>query len=445
MTAHIFMGPSGRALETAAMPSGIEWHGPVQHGDLLRLRLERGDVVGIIDGLFYDRPALRPKEILVVAGLGVKIIGGASMGALRAADLAGHGVDGVGQVFSWIMSGVVTADHEVAMLHSDADNGYRPITLALVSVRDALSRVRRAGWISTTQSEQVLGILGDLYFADRTEAALRTACDAAGVPSPVYGTIRDAVQGPTDVKVRDAVEVIAAVASSSHNGAFDLGTIGGAGVEATDNWELWIRELSLQDASTTTLAKARAVQAVQLFSGTAPELYAKAVQLALAAEWGTSSNPDCIAQEFRSRSGLKVVTAQLAAHWLYPPTSDSASNEDLCRLAVATYRVNPSLPAWAALSAYLVDHYEFSTVIDRLATASMRSKGMADGGARLEPRVVFTWLGQLWRCPSDPDILRRVGYSRGFRDLDDVFRTAVRFLSNNLGASTISPILSGLR
>lgn len=64
-------------------------------GDLLRLAPRPG----IVDGSFHQTRAVRHKEILALIDAGVTVLGAASMGALRAAELDTYGMIGVGRVY----------------------------------------------------------------------------------------------------------------------------------------------------------------------------------------------------------------------------------------------------------------------------------------------------------------------------------------------------------
>ena len=59
----------------------------------------RPRAVGIIDGYFQQVPSVWHKEILWAMAQGVHVFGSASMGALRAAELAPFGMRGVGLIF----------------------------------------------------------------------------------------------------------------------------------------------------------------------------------------------------------------------------------------------------------------------------------------------------------------------------------------------------------
>ena len=80
----------------------------------------------LIDGLFDASPAVRHKELLQLMARGVPVIGAASMGALRAAELAPFGMIGVGRIFTAYAAGALVGDDEVALLHGPEELGWTP-------------------------------------------------------------------------------------------------------------------------------------------------------------------------------------------------------------------------------------------------------------------------------------------------------------------------------
>jgi hypothetical protein len=62
---------------------------------------------------------------------GVHVFGAASMGALRAAELAAFGLEGVGDIYEAFASGALEDDDE-------AEGGYRPLSEAMVNIRPTL-------------------------------------------------------------------------------------------------------------------------------------------------------------------------------------------------------------------------------------------------------------------------------------------------------------------
>ena len=66
---------------------------------MLRASRERVQRIAIIDGYFERMAAVWHKEILVALEKGIAVWGAASMGALRAAELAPFGMVGVGAIY----------------------------------------------------------------------------------------------------------------------------------------------------------------------------------------------------------------------------------------------------------------------------------------------------------------------------------------------------------
>ena len=88
MTIYVFLGPTLPADQARAeLPSAV-FLPPVSQGDLYRVALRGPRAIGIVDGYFHRVPAIWHKEVLWAMSRGIHIYGSASMGALRAAELA---------------------------------------------------------------------------------------------------------------------------------------------------------------------------------------------------------------------------------------------------------------------------------------------------------------------------------------------------------------------
>jgi hypothetical protein len=138
----VFAGPTLPRSPDAgwrALLSGCDLRPPAQRGDVLAALVARPAALVLIDGYYYSVPAVTHKELLHALDAGVRVIGAASLGALRAAELAPLGMVGVGKVFEAYRAGVLDGDDEVAILHTSAELGYRGLTVALVEVRHALA------------------------------------------------------------------------------------------------------------------------------------------------------------------------------------------------------------------------------------------------------------------------------------------------------------------
>jgi len=148
---------------------------PIEQGDILRLAARPPDVIGIVDGTFFHAPAVLHREILFALERGVRILGAASIGALRAAELDRFGMEGIGAIYRAYRMGILESDDEVAVLHGSAAEGYRPLTEALVSIRHNLRLARRRGVLSLRAAAAALCTARRLHFTGRTRAALLAA------------------------------------------------------------------------------------------------------------------------------------------------------------------------------------------------------------------------------------------------------------------------------
>src|SRR5207248_1241809 len=137
MTTIVFVGPTLSAEEVRARLPGAIVRPPAAVGDILRARATR---IALIDGYFERMAAVWHKEILIAMERGTAVWGAASMGALRAAELARFGMIGVGAIYRAFARGELEADDEVAVAHLPAQYGFRATSDALVNLRDGLAR-----------------------------------------------------------------------------------------------------------------------------------------------------------------------------------------------------------------------------------------------------------------------------------------------------------------
>ena len=156
MSVAVFVGPSLPPSERLDDPR-IVWLPPVSQGDLLPI-VGSGNVsvIAVIDGYFESVPAVLHKEILWALENGIHVVGGASMGALRAAELHALGMVGVGRIFEDYRDGILIDDDEVAVLHGPGDAGYLALSDAMVDVRATVAAAETAGLIDAEETERVL-------------------------------------------------------------------------------------------------------------------------------------------------------------------------------------------------------------------------------------------------------------------------------------------------
>lgn len=143
----LFAGPTIAGL---TVPQGIALRPPAVCGDLAALLGDPPLAVGLIDGHFGTAPTVWHKEILDLMACGVRVLGAASIGALRAAELECFGMEGVGTIFAAYRDGAIERDDAVMVLQTPAEFGFAPLTLPLVDAEHVLcglecdGRARRA-------------------------------------------------------------------------------------------------------------------------------------------------------------------------------------------------------------------------------------------------------------------------------------------------------------
>jgi hypothetical protein len=207
----IFAGPS---LPPVARPSdpALQWHPPVKQGEVFRAALIRPAIIGIIDGYFEVTPTVWHKEILWAMTQGIHVYGSASIGALRAAELACFGMVGVGRVFAAYRDGILADDDEVAVLHGPEALGYPALTEAMVNIRATLDRSVAEGVVTWALASRLAEIGKALFYKERGwETIFRRAAAAGLPPGPLTELAAWLPSRRVDRKRADALEMVAAI------------------------------------------------------------------------------------------------------------------------------------------------------------------------------------------------------------------------------------------
>ncbi len=206
---HVFVGPTLSRSEPQLSAPGIRLWPPARHGDLFHATIRDGDTVVLIDGVYHQAPALRHKEILAAMGRGVHVIGAASIGALRAAELAPYGMLGVGTVYSAYRGGDITADDEVAVGQAP-DGQWEALTWPLVNLRSVLRIAQEAGILDRARAHVLLEALRAVYYPQRTAAAVGGVCRWQGESSFARWLTERIARDPHfgDVKRADALAAV---------------------------------------------------------------------------------------------------------------------------------------------------------------------------------------------------------------------------------------------
>ena len=182
MTAVVFLGPTLAAREAAALLEA-EYLPPARQGDVYRaVRDRRPLAIGLIDGVFQQAPAVWHREILWALTNGVHVFGAASMGALRAAELAPFGMRGVGRIFEAYRNGrwpgfreAFEDDDEVAVIHAPPAAGGAALSDAMVDLRDTLLAAEAAGIVTRRRRDTLAAAMKALHFPERSLVRLAAA------------------------------------------------------------------------------------------------------------------------------------------------------------------------------------------------------------------------------------------------------------------------------
>ena len=202
----VFLGPTLSVAEARAALPGAEILPPARQGDLYLAAKGGAAVVGLVDGYFDQVESVSHKEILWALSQGVHVYGAASMGALRAAELATFGMEGVGEVFAQYQRGELTDDDEVAVAHASADDGYRRTSVAMADIRATLGAALGAGAIGADTHARLVRAAKALFYPDRAYPIVLARAEAEGASSKELSALCAFLPtGRVDQKRRDAL------------------------------------------------------------------------------------------------------------------------------------------------------------------------------------------------------------------------------------------------
>lgn len=209
----LFVGPSLRAEDWRDLPGGIDVRPPIARGDLPRVVEGGARQVAIVDGEFFQRLAVSPREVLGALDAGCEVLGGASMGALRAAELERHGMRGVGTVFEWFRDGLVTRDDDVAVSYAHDEHDYRLLTVPYVNVKWLMMLAAQDGWLDSAARRRVAGAARRQHWERRT---WRSVGHAARLPDEQLRLLLEHAARPeNDRKRLDALATVQALVAAS--------------------------------------------------------------------------------------------------------------------------------------------------------------------------------------------------------------------------------------
>ena len=176
----VFLGPTLR-LDEARAELDARYLPPAAQGDVYRASLSRPLAIAVIDGYFERVPSVWHKEILYSMSEGIHVFGGASMGALRAAELAAFGMRGVGAVYEAYRDGTLEDDDEVAVTHAPAELGFTPLSEPMVDMRRTVADAVAAGVITPGSAVTLVTLAKELFYPRRSYDHVISLAERAGV------------------------------------------------------------------------------------------------------------------------------------------------------------------------------------------------------------------------------------------------------------------------
>ncbi|GAB4126512.1 MAG: TfuA-like protein [Roseiflexaceae bacterium] len=205
----LFVGPTISHAEIAEILPLARCLPPAAQGDCYRAAQQRPSMIGLIDGYFEQVPAIWHKELLWAMQQGIHVFGSASMGALRAAELAPFGMIAVGEIARAYQSGQLDADDEVAIVHGPAEYGYRPLSVALVNIRATLAVALSQQIIDRPSHDRLIALAQQRFYPERSYQALMADAALAGFDPQQLARLATWIQQhQVDQKRADAHEML---------------------------------------------------------------------------------------------------------------------------------------------------------------------------------------------------------------------------------------------
>lgn len=204
----VFLGPSlerGNAYRILA----ANYYPPARLGDIYRLIGSGVRTIVLIDGIFHSAAAIWQREILEALDNHIMVVGAASMGALRAAELYPFGMIGHGVIFQWYCDAVITGDDEVALLHADESLMFQCLSEPLVNIRSTLLEAVNQHILSKQQCRELTEFAKKMYYGDRSYAALVHSPVVGNWPQPVQARLVQFIQQSShNLKRQDAISAL---------------------------------------------------------------------------------------------------------------------------------------------------------------------------------------------------------------------------------------------
>ncbi len=439
MSICIFTGPTLSASAVRSELADAHVFGPVAFGDVCRATSTRPRAIGIIDGYFDRIPAVWHKEILWAMSEGVRVFGASSMGALRAAELADFGMEGVGLIYDSLRRGEIEDDDEVAIVHASEEDGFVALSEAMVNIRATLLAAFNDSIISQPTVEILLTAAKRRFYAERRYTAILLDGAEQGADAGELEALRSWLPtGRVDQKRIDALALVRRIRGWLAQGGPPMRA--NYRFEHSDAWEEASR-IALADVDGSGLlglandeAMVEELKLAGTFRAATDGAAARAAAIDQARRAGVRPDDGAIraaADEMRRSRGL--FTREAFERWR------SAQNLDDANLP--RFLENQARVAWArpltdaAARTQLVDYLRLEGQYGKLAEhARAKAKKLAALGShtvtlqdvRATEASLWEWYFGERLGRSVPDDLDRFARSAGFAGKDDMRAAVLR-------------------
>ncbi|HDQ08351.1 MAG TPA: TfuA-related McrA-glycine thioamidation protein [Methanoculleus sp.] len=206
----IFLGPSLDAGRARAILGTAEYRPPAKRGDILRAVEDGADIIGLIDGVFFQDCSVAHKEILAALKAGVTVVGASSMGALRACEMDTLGMIGIGRIYRMYRDGILISDDEVALACDPFTDD--AVSEAMVDIRITCEEARARGVICGSLHDLLINTAEGIYYPERTYRSVIRGCRESADPDELDRFSAWVERSRIRQKEADAVEAIEYIA-----------------------------------------------------------------------------------------------------------------------------------------------------------------------------------------------------------------------------------------
>ncbi|KZX16262.1 TfuA-like protein [Methanobrevibacter cuticularis] len=189
--------------EEASKILDADYRDPVRREDILKAIEDSPDVIGIIDGVFHQYPAVGHKEIIKAIEKGIIVIGGGSMGALRASELDNLGMIGIGYVYEEYAKGNIDSDDDVAVVFDPSTK--EALSEALVNVNYKLKEAVKKGILNINEKNELEVIAKSIYYPNRTYTRI---LKESNLDDSKKDKLRDFLVNTMNIKKQDSIALL---------------------------------------------------------------------------------------------------------------------------------------------------------------------------------------------------------------------------------------------